>query len=131
VDFSVTTRAIGELSVVDVAGEVDVFSAPELAEQLTQLFDAGRRTVVVDLTSVTFLDSTGLGTLVAARNRAEEAGGQLPIIGSGERVLKLFRITGLDEVFEIYPSIEAAITATTASELGPEADAPTGEPSNT
>jgi anti-sigma B factor antagonist len=126
VDFSVTTRAIDELSVVDVAGEVDVFSAPELAEQLTQLFDAGRRTVVVDLTSVTFLDSTGLGTLVAARNRAEEAGGQLPIIGSGERVLKLFRITGLDEVFEIYPSIEAAVTATTGtSEPGPEADAST------
>jgi anti-sigma B factor antagonist len=126
VDFSVTTRAIDELSVVDVAGEVDVFSASELAEQLTQLFDAGRRTVVVDLTSVTFLDSTGLGTLVAARNRAEEAGGQLPIIGSGERVLKLFRITGLDEVFEIYPSIEAAVTAATrTSEPGPEADAST------
>jgi len=120
----VTMRAIDELSVVDVAGEVDVFSAPELAEQLTQLFDAGRQTVVVDLTSVTFLDSTGLGTLVAARNRAEEAGGQLPIIGSAERVLKLFRITGLDEVFEIYPSIEAAITATTAKP-GPEADAST------
>jgi anti-sigma B factor antagonist len=78
------------------------------------------------LTSVTFLDSTGLGTLVAARNRAEEAGGQLPIIGSGERVLKLFRITGLDEVFEIYPSIEAAVTATIGtSEAGPEADAST------
>lgn len=121
-----TTRAVGELSVVDVAGEVDVFSAPELAEQLTQLFDAGRRTVVVDLTSVTFLDSTGLGTLVAARNRAEEAGGQLPIIGSGEQVLKLFRITGLDEVFEIYPSIEAAVAATPrTSEPGPEADAST------
>ena len=98
----------------------------ELAEQLTQLFDTGRRTVIVDLTSVTFLDSTGLGTLVAARNRAEEAGGQLPIIGSGERVLKLFRITGLDEVFEIYPSIEAAVTAATrTSEPGPEADAST------
>ena len=119
-----TMRAIDELSVVDVAGEVDVFSAPELAEQLSQLFDAGRQTVVVDLTSVTFLDSTGLGTLVAARNRAEEAGGQLPIIGSAERVLKLFRITGLDEVFEIYPSIQAAITATTAKP-GPEADAST------
>jgi anti-sigma B factor antagonist len=124
VDFSVTMRAVDELSVVDVAGEVDVFSAPELAEQLAQLFDAGRRTVVVDLTSVTFLDSTGLGTLVAARNRAEEAGGHLPIIGSAERVLKLFRITGLDEVFVIYPSIEAAITATTAKP-GPETGAPT------
>jgi anti-sigma B factor antagonist len=124
VDFSVTMRAIDELSVVDVAGEVDVFSAPELAEQLTQLFDAGRQTVVVDLTSVTFLDSTGLGTLVAARNRAEEAGGRLPIIGNAERVLKLFRITGLDEVFEIYPSIEAAITATTAKPV-PEGDAST------
>ena len=119
-----TTRAIDELSVVDVVGEVDVFSAPNLAEQLTQLFDAGRRTVVVDLTLVTFLDSTGLGTLVAARNRAEEAGGQLPIIGSGERVLKLFRITGLDEVFEIYPSIEAAIEATSTGS-GPETDAAT------
>ncbi len=114
-DFSVTTRAIDDFRIVDVAGEVDVFSAPELANQLTQLFDAGRRIVMVDLTAVTFLDSTGLGTLVAARNRAEEAGGQLPVIGSGDRVMKLFRITGLEDVFEIYPSIDAAITATRAA----------------
>ena len=114
-DFSVTTRAIDDFRVVDVAGEVDVFSASELANQLTQLFDAGRRIVMVDLTAVTFLDSTGLGTLVAARNRAEEAGGQLPVIGSGDRVMKLFRITGLEDVFEIYPSIDAAVTATRAA----------------
>ena len=95
VDFSVTIRDVDDFRVVDVAGEVDVFSAAELANQLTQLFDAGRRIVMVDLTAVTFLDSTGLGTLVAARNRAEEAGGQLPVIGSGDRVMKLFRITGL------------------------------------
>jgi anti-sigma B factor antagonist len=123
VDFSVTSHAIDDLYVVDVTGEVDVFSAPTLAEHLTQLFDAGQRTVVVDLTAVNFLDSTGLGTLVAGRNRAEEAGGQLPIVGSGDRVLKLFRITGLDEVFQIYPSIGAAIAGTTAAPQ-PDADAP-------
>jgi anti-sigma B factor antagonist len=111
VDFSATTRAVNGVSVVDVAGEVDVYSAPELAERLNELFDAGDRVVVVDLTAVSFLDSTGLGTLVAGRNRADEAGGQLPLVGSGDRVLKLFRITGLDEVFQIYPTIEAAIEA--------------------
>jgi anti-sigma B factor antagonist len=111
VDFSVTTRADGEVTVVDVVGEVDLSSAPGLAEQLSTLFDDGRRRVVVDLTEVTFLDSTGLGTLVGARNRAEEVGGRLPLVATGDRVLKLFRITGLDDVFEIYPSLDAATSA--------------------
>lgn len=107
-DFSVTTRAAGDVTVVDVVGEVDLSSAPGLSDQLAALFDAGRRLVLVDLTEVTFLDSTGLGTLVAGRNRAEEVGGRLPLVATGDRVLKLFRITGLDEVFEIYPSLDAA-----------------------
>ena len=96
-------RAIDELSVVDVAGEVDVFSAPELAEQLTQLFDAGRQTVVVDLTSVTFPRFDRVGHVGC---RAQSSGGSrraASIIGSAERVLKLFRITGLDECSRSIP----------------------------
>ena len=64
---------------------------------------------MVDLTDVGFLDSTGLGVLVTGRAAAAEVGGALPIACNRERILKLFKITGLDSVFEIHPSVDAAV----------------------
>ena len=88
-----------------VSGEVDVSSAPALRDGLTELIAKGT-SVVVDLTGVGFLDSTGLGALVAARKAAEDLGVQLPLVCSSERILKLFTITGLDGVFTICGSVD-------------------------
>jgi len=90
-----------------VSGEVDVSSAPALRDGLTELIAKGT-SVVVDLTGVGFLDSTGLGALVAARKAAEDLGVQLPLVCSSERILKLFTITGLDGVFTICGSVDEA-----------------------
>ena len=67
--------------------------------------------LIVDLTDIAFIDSTGLGVLVAGQNRAGELGGKLSVVCAQERVLKLFRITGLDEVFAIYPTRDEALSA--------------------
>ncbi len=96
---------------LDVAGEVDVYSAPTLRERLAELLEATEPDVIVNLTEVTFLDSTGIGTLVAALNRAVALGGTLLLVCDHERLLKLFRITGLDSVFSIHPTVEAALAA--------------------
>jgi anti-sigma B factor antagonist len=109
VEFSVTQQSVGEYPVLAVRGEVDVYSAPALADGLNTLIDSGANAVIVDLTEVGFLDSTGLGVLVAARSAAADAGQTLPIAVGHERILKLFKITGLDAVFEIHPSIDAAV----------------------
>ncbi|MDT4934180.1 MAG: anti-sigma factor antagonist [Pseudonocardiales bacterium] len=109
-ELSVSQQSVGAYPVLAVRGEVDVYSAPALKNGLTELLGANGASVIVDLTDVGFLDSTGLGVLVAARTAAAEAGGRLPIVCDRERILKLFRITGLDGVFEIYPSRDDAVS---------------------
>jgi anti-sigma B factor antagonist len=118
VELSVSQQSVDGHPVLDVRGEVDVYSAPALRDSLSGLLDAGPKAVIVDLTEVAFLDSTGLGALVAARTRANDAGSRLLIVCDRERIVKLFRITGLDSVFEIYPSRDAAVQSL-------ETDAPT------
>ena len=66
---------------------------------------------MVDLTGVTFLDSTGLGVIVKALKRTREADGTLAVATESERVLKVFRITGLDGVVPLFPDVAAAVTA--------------------
>jgi anti-sigma B factor antagonist len=115
VDFSVSQQTVGGLPVVSVRGEIDVYSAPVLKDALAEYLGADQPTLVVDLGEVGFLDSTGLGALVSARTTATDAGGRLAIVCDRDRILKLFRITGLDGVFEIFPSVEAATGALSAS----------------
>jgi anti-sigma B factor antagonist len=110
VELSVSQHAVAGYPVLDVRGEVDVYSAPALRDGLSTLLSSNSSTAIVDLTNVGFLDSTGLGALVAARTTASESGGRLPIVCDRERILKLFRITGLDGVFEIYGSIDDAVS---------------------
>ena len=69
-DLGLSTRVEGDKSVIAVSGELDVFTAPSLDESLAESIDAGRVNLIVDLTDVTFLDSTGLGSLVKGLKRA-------------------------------------------------------------
>lgn len=115
-EFSVAQHEVGGYPVVSVTGEIDVSSAPALKDVLTELLGSERSAVVVDLTEVGFLDSTGLGALVAARTSATDAEVRLPIVSDRDRILKLFRITGLDGVFEIYPTVDAAVATLATSE---------------
>ena len=114
VDVSVTRSSAGAVPVVAVSGEVDVYSAPALKESLTGLLESGVNSVVVDLTEVAFLDSTGLGALVEARAATSEAGGSLPLVCNQQRILKLFTITGLDGVFSIHPTVDDAMSSLSA-----------------
>jgi anti-sigma B factor antagonist len=108
-NLSLTVSSTGARNVLEVRGEVDLHSAPQLQDRLLQLIGPGQPSVVVDLTGLSFLDSTGLGVLVAARNEAERAGTALKLVCSSDRMLKLFRITGLDAAFEIYATVAGAI----------------------
>ena len=109
VDLSLTTRNEGERSVIEVGGEIDVYTAPKLRETLISLVDNGRYHVVVDLEKVDFLDSTGLGVLVGGLKRVRTHDGSLSLVCTSERLLKVFRITGLTKVFDIHPDVESAL----------------------
>jgi anti-sigma B factor antagonist len=111
VELSLNVRTVEDRPVLDVVGEVDVYSAPELRERLSELLNASAPSLIVNLADVTFLDSTGIGTLVAGLNRAVQFGGTLTLVSDHDRILKLFRITGLDTVFAIRATIEEAIAS--------------------
>lgn len=98
-------------TVISVSGEVDLHSAPQLRDRLTAALDAHGAAVVLDLSEVGFLDSTGLGVLVAARARANECGGAIPLVCTQDRILKLFTITGLDNVFDVHSTVKDALAA--------------------
>jgi anti-sigma B factor antagonist len=111
VDLSLSTRTEGGRTVVEVVGEIDVYTAPKLREQLTELVDSGRYDIVVDMAGVEFLDSTGLGVLVGGLKRVRMHDGAIRLVCTQERILKIFRITGLTKVFPIYGSADEAVSA--------------------
>src|SRR4051794_12458276 len=88
--------------VVEIAGEVDLYSAPELKAHVLDAIDAGKTRIIVDLTNTTFIDSTTLGVLVGARKRLREQEGTLAVVCPDPDKLGLFEMTGLDRVFSIH-----------------------------
>jgi len=110
-DVSVHTYEKDGRSIVEVGGEIDVYTAPVLRERLAALHEAGRHDIVVDLRAVRFMDSTGLGVLVGVLKRVRLAGGRLALVIDSERVLKVFHITALTQIFEIHPSLPRALAA--------------------
>ena len=110
-DLSLSTRAERGRTVIEVTGEIDVYTAPKLREQLAELVDSGRHDIVVDMQGVEFLDSTGLGVLVGGLKRVKQHDGSMNLVCTQERILKIFRITGLTKVFPIHDSVAAAVAS--------------------
>jgi anti-sigma B factor antagonist len=99
------------IEVVDVEGEIDVYTAPRLRELLIDLVNKKNYQLVVNMEKVEFLDSTGLGVLVGGLKRVRAHDGSLDLVCTQERILKIFRITGLTKVFGIHDSVDVAIAA--------------------
>jgi anti-sigma B factor antagonist len=110
IDFAITDRQLdGDTHIVAVTGEIDLFTAPEFKQRVSAPIDAGRTHVIVDLTETTFIDSSSLGVLIGAHRRLRRLEGSLVIVCSNDAIVKTFRITGLDSVFTIVDSLEAAL----------------------
>jgi anti-sigma B factor antagonist len=108
--FSIDDRAVDDgTHVVAVTGEIDLFTAPEFKQRVSAPIDAGSTRVVVDLTETTFIDSSSLGVLIGAHRRLRRLEGSLVIVCSNDAIVKTFRITGLDGVFAIVPSLDEAL----------------------
>jgi anti-sigma B factor antagonist len=129
VDLTLNTRSEADRTVLEVAGEVDVYTGPTLRDRISDLLDSGVRDLVVDLGRVDFIDSTGLGVLVGALNRAKELDGSLRLVCAQERVLKLLRITGLDQVFTVSASLEEATSEPAEGAAEDTAGDPSGDAS--
>ena len=110
--FSVSSERRGEaLGIVTLAGEVDIYTAPRFKECLLELIDGGSERLVVDLSGVTFIDSTALGVLIGGVRRVNASGGAMALVVTSRPVERVLSITGLDRVFAIHESLEAAVAA--------------------
>ena len=110
-DLTLATREVDGTTVVAVGGEIDVYTAPKLRDRITDLVAEGVYDIVIDLEAVEFLDSTGLGVLVGGLKKVRPHEGSLRLVCTQERLLKIFKITGLGKVFSIHESPEAALAA--------------------
>jgi anti-sigma B factor antagonist len=109
-NFDVKTEKLSEGQfVISLTGEVDLYTAPEFKQQLLEVIDQGARDVIVDLSNTTFIDSTTLGVLVGGVKRLRTNEGQLSLVCSDRNITKIFEITGLDRVFAIHPTLDAAL----------------------
>jgi len=98
-------------TVIAVGGEIDVYTAPKLREKLINLVESGSYHLIVDMEEVEFLDSTGLGVLVGGLKRVRAHDGSIDLVCTQGRILRIFRITGLSKVFDIYDTVSAAQAA--------------------
>lgn len=94
--------------VIVLEGEVDVYTAPQLKQQMISLLEAGAKQMIIDLTKVEYFDSTALGVLIGGLKRMRERDGNLSLICPNPRIRRVFEITGLDKIFDIYNTTEEA-----------------------
>lgn len=108
IDITVDTRKAGDWMVIDVAGEVDVFTAPKLRERIIGLLGEGASRIVINLEKVAFMDSTGLGVLVGGLKRVKERDGELALAAPQATVQRVLGVTGLNTVFPVHATVEEA-----------------------
>jgi anti-sigma B factor antagonist len=112
VNFNIQDEEIdSETHVIQLGGEVDLYTAPEFKERLVELIENGKTKIVVDLSEATFIDSTTLGVLVGGVKRLRPAGGSLALVCSDQNITKIFEITGLDRVFPIHSTRDEALSS--------------------
>jgi anti-sigma B factor antagonist len=104
--MQIATTPGSDRYVITVSGEVDLATSPDLDTAIIAALDSGAGSLVVDLTDVSFMDSSGLGVIVRGLKRCREADKDLDLVITNERVLKVFGITGLDQVIPIHDSLE-------------------------
>ncbi len=108
--IDVSTAGDPVARVFALRGSLDIATSPSLRAALLDAADGGHHEIIVDLSLLEFLDSTGLGALIGAHKRAGESGGAVRLVAQEGQILRLLRITGLLDVFSVYPTLDAALS---------------------
>ena len=101
----------GDCAVLRMDGEIDAYAAPQIRERVLDLARNGTVHIIADLRGVGFLDSAGLGALVAARNELRGRAGSLMLVAGTGRIAQVLRITGLTGAFALHSCVLEAVTA--------------------
>ena len=95
--------------VLPLKGEIDLHVSPSVTASLNAMIEKNPRRLVVDLSDVTYIDSAGLAALIEAMQKIEGSGGKFLLAGLQETVRSIFEISRLDQVFQIFPNVDAAL----------------------
>ena len=106
VELKISSRSQDEVAVVTVSGEVDLYTAPQLRDELVGALEGGARRLVIDMSRVEFCDSTGISVLLSAMKRSRDKDGALELVAPRPAVTKVLEVTGLDEVFTIHQDLD-------------------------
>ncbi len=107
--LDISEEPIDHGALVVVAGEIDIATAPTLRQRLDAVIGRSPANLVVDLLGVSFIDSTGLGALIGAAKQVQAYRGAMRVVVTEPRMLKLFEIAGISELFPIVPTREEAV----------------------
>ena len=109
--MDISSRAKGEVVVLDISGEIDLYNAPEIKDIVNKLIEQKKYNVIINLKEVTYIDSSGIGALISSLSNLKKYQGGLKIINVFASVKKVFELTKLTSFFEIYDSEEEAVKA--------------------
>src|SRR5580692_509376 len=108
-DLKLHMHVIDGMQVFELSGSLDIATSPTVRASLLDASARGDHRLIVDLTNVDFLDSTGLGALIGAQRRAKEFDGEVRLVVKEGQIVRLLRITGLLKIFAVYPSLNDAV----------------------
>lgn len=116
-------RHQGDIPVLDVIGEIDIYTTPQFKEAVSEAIDQNKPAIVINMTKVTYMDSSGFGTLLSATKRLRPLDGALYLSGCNEAIQRMLQITRLNTIFGVYATEEEAVAAA-KSALSEAASAP-------
>jgi anti-sigma B factor antagonist len=109
--LGIDVRQVADRPVLFVTGEIDIYTAPLFKQAVVNMVSEGTQNVIIDLTGVTFMDSSGFGTLLGATRRLRPGGGGLHLAGANSTIQRMLRLTRLDSIMQVHDTAEAAAQA--------------------
>ena len=108
-NFSATIRQVGQVSVVEVSGKLTSFESGALRNSIAKLLKEGRKQILLNLSALTYLDSSGIGELVQTYMSVIKGGGEMKVVGLSDKVEEILKITQLYQVFQEFQDEQAAL----------------------
>ena len=108
-NLTIDIEEVNSQAIMTLKGEIDIYTAAKLKKDLNDLVSEQKSDVIVDLKDVTYMDSTGLGTFISALKHSEKAGSKLRLIRANDRLFRLFKVTGLDDVIDVHSLEEGGL----------------------
>lgn len=109
-----TMRLRDEIPILDVIGEIDIYTTPQFKEAVSIAINENKPAIIINMTDVTYMDSSGFGTLLSATKRLRPLDGALYLSGCNEAIQRMLQITRLNTIFGVYETEDAALAAAQA-----------------